>query len=143
VKAAAAAWLRGRPPIEALGGVVRILLVENTGAFLSLGGRLAESVRFAVFVVLVGAALVAGAVWLFRGAGGRPFGESAGVALIVGGGIGNVIDRIARGRVVDFVQLRLGPLHTGVFNLADAAIVAGIVIWALTRRTMGPKEEES
>ena len=64
------------------------------------------------------------------------------MALVVGGGLGNLIDRMARGRVVDFIQLRAGPLHTGVFNLGDAAILAGVVIWASARRSMKTKEEE-
>jgi signal peptidase II len=122
---------------------VRIALVENVGAFLSLGERLPESVRFAVFVVLVGVGLLAAIVWLLRGAGSRPFTESVGVALILGGGLGNLIDRLAHGRVVDFLQLRAGPLHTGVFNLGDLTIVAGALIWASARRRMEPKKEES
>jgi signal peptidase II len=98
-------------------------------------------VRFAVFVILIGVGLLAAIVWLLRGAGSRAFADSVGVALILGGGLGNLIDRMARGRVVDFLQLRAGPLHTGVFNLGDLAIVAGVLIWASVRRRMGPKEE--
>jgi len=139
----ARAWLSGRPPIEWLGGVVRIALVENVGAFLSLGERLPEWVRFAVFVVLIAVGLLAAFLWLLRGASSRPYAESIGVALIIGGGLGNLIDRLGRGRVVDFLQLRAGALHTGVFNLGDFAIVAGVLIWASARRRMEPKEEES
>jgi signal peptidase II len=143
VKVAARALLAGRPPIELLGGVVRVSLVENVGAFLSLGEHMPAPVRFAVFVVLVGVGLVAAIVWLLRGAGSRPFPQSAGLALVLGGGLGNLIDRLARGRVADFLQLRAGSLHTGVFNLGDMAIVAGVLIWASAGRRMGSKEEES
>ena len=97
--------------------------------------------RFAVFVILIGVGLLAAIVWLLRGAGNRPFVESVGVALLLGGGLGNLIDRLARGRVVDFLQLRAGPLHTGVFNLGDLAIVAGVLIWASARHRMRSKEE--
>jgi signal peptidase II len=142
-KAAARALLAGRPPIERLGGFVRISFVENVGAFLSLGARLPEAVRFAVFVVLVGVGLLTAIVWLLRGAGSRPHLQSAGLALVLGGGVGNLIDRLARGRVVDFLQLRAGSLHTGVFNLGDVAIVAGVLIWAMAGRRMGAKEENS
>lgn len=137
------ARLSGRPAIELLGGLLRVALVENVGAFLSLGERLPEPVRFIVFVVLVGVGLLAASVWLLRGAGSRPFAQSVGVALILGGGLGNLIDRLARGRVVDFLQLRTGALHTGVFNLGDFAIVAGVLIWARARRRIEPKEEKS
>ena len=122
---------------------MRIALVENVGAFLSLGERLPEWVRFAVFVVLIAVGLLAAFLWLLRGASSRPYAESIGVALIIGGGLGNLIDRLGRGRVVDFLQLRAGALHTGVFNLGDFAIVAGVLIWASARRRMEPKEEES
>src|SRR5262245_15928306 len=142
-KAAAKAFLSGRSPIDLLGGVLRIALVENVGAFLSLGERLPEPVRFAVFVILVGFGLVAASVWLLRRARNRPFPQSVGVALILGGGLGNLVDRLARGRVVDFLQLRAGALHTGVFNFGDLAIVAGALIWASARRRIDPKEEKS
>lgn len=48
------------------------------------------------------------------------------------GGIANLIDRVTRdGHVVDYLVLNLGPLHTGVFNLADIAIMAGagVLLW--------------
>ena len=142
-KAAARALLAGRPPIELLGGFVRVVFVENVGAFLSLGARLPETMRFALFVVLVGLGLAAAIAWLLRGAGNRTFPQSVGLALVLGGGLGNLIDRLAHGRVVDFLQLRAGTLHTGVFNLGDLAIVAGVLIWASARRRMGTKGEES
>jgi len=51
--------------------------------------------------------------------------------MIIGGGIGNLIDRIMRdGRVTDFIYLEAGPLHTGIFNVADMAITIG-VMWLL------------
>ena len=117
------------------------MLSENRGAFLSLGERLPEAARFAVFVVLVGAGVLAALVWLLRSAPDRPALASVGLALVVGGGLGNLIDRLVRGRVVDFVQLSAGPLHTGVFNLGDAAIVAGALLWVMARRRMEAKEE--
>ena len=60
-----------------------------------------------------------------------------GLALLIAGGLGNLLDRVARpgGRVVDFAQLglQLGPidLRTGVFNVADLAIVGGAALLAI------------
>jgi len=51
-------------------------------------------------------------------------------ALVIGGGIGNLIDRIAHGSVTDFFQLRLGFLRTGIFNIADVAVTTGVLILA-------------
>lgn len=126
--------------MELLGGILRLRLAENRGAFLSFGERLPEAVRFAVFVILVGAGLLGALVWLLWRAAQRPALASVGLALIVGGGLGNLVDRAARGRVVDFLQLSAGPLHTGVFNLGDAAIVAGTLILLATGFRMKNRE---
>ncbi|MNE97816.1 Lipoprotein signal peptidase [compost metagenome] len=56
------------------------------------------------------------------------------------GGISNLIDRVARdGHVVDYLVLNLGSLHTGVFNLADIAIMAGAVVLAVDGLTKPSK----
>ncbi len=51
-------------------------------------------------------------------------------AAIAGGAIGNAIDRLRFGRVVDFIDLHIGAWHWPAFNVADAAITAGAVLWA-------------
>jgi signal peptidase II len=65
--------------------------------------------------------------------------QASGLALILGGAIGNGIDRLAYGAVVDFVHFHIGTFSWYVFNLADAWIVAGVAVllydWAVT----GPK----
>ncbi len=48
---------------------------------------------------------------------------------MIGGGLSNLFDRLPDGRVTDYVVLSAGPLRTGVFNLADAAILAGAFVW--------------
>ena len=54
-----------------------------------------------------------------------------GLAMILGGGLANLGDRMSYGFVRDFAQLRLGPVRTGVFNGADLAITTGVVVVAL------------
>ncbi|MGB3144040.1 MAG: signal peptidase II, partial [Maribacter sp.] len=49
-------------------------------------------------------------------------------ALVIGGGIGNLIDRIAHGSVTDFFQIRLGIFRTGIFNMADVAVTTGVLL---------------
>jgi signal peptidase II len=49
-------------------------------------------------------------------------------AFVIGGGIGNLIDRIAYGSVTDFFQIRLGVLKTGIFNMADVAVTFGVIL---------------
>jgi signal peptidase II len=116
-----------------LGDTVRLEHARNSGAFLSLGSALPPAVRSRVFTYGP-ALLVLGALWVaFR----RRSTTRAAVAaiLIAAGGIGNLWDRIATGGwVVDFLNLGVGPLRTGIFNVADLAIVGGVVLLVLPRR---------
>jgi signal peptidase II len=62
--------------------------------------------------------------------------------LIVGGGVSNLIDRLRYGGyVVDFLNVGIGSLRTGIFNVADMAIMAGVIIWAFSDRLWGQKAE--
>ena len=70
---------------------------------------------------------------------GRPFFHVVGLALILGGGVGNLLDRIVlEGAVRDFAIVGFGWLRTGVFNLADAAVLLGIGILVATNSRERP-----
>jgi signal peptidase II len=118
------------------GGLLTLVFTQNEGAFLSLGATLSPAARTAIFTVAVGIA-VAAALWMLVMR--RVVGiDAIAVALIAAGGIGNLIDRLAfHGRVTDFIYLAAGPLHTGVFNVADMAITGGVV-W-LVLSSFAPK----
>jgi signal peptidase II len=111
-----------------LGGrLIEFCLAENPGAFLGLGSSFPRAARSAL-TVCVSLGLGCLLVYLLRTPRLRLV-SFVGLALIWAGGISNLIDRFARqGLVTDFMVLRVGPLHTGVFNLADFAIVVGILI---------------
>ena len=118
--------LAGMPARTLFGGTVTLVYAENAGGFLSLGADLAPTARTVVFVgatglflVLVLAAIVRhrGSVW-----------SRLGATLFLAGGASNWIDRFAHGRVVDFLNLGVGSLRTGVFNVADVAILAGVAL---------------
>jgi signal peptidase II len=116
-----------------LGGVLTLTYAENRGAFLGLGASLPSSLRFALSLLANAAIIGWGLVLIVRTAYiGMP--RLMSVALLVGGGIGNLIDRVqSGGAVVDFMVLRVGPLQTGVFNVADVAITGGaLALAALT-----------
>lgn len=124
--------LLGLPASEHLGGILRIAYAENPGAFLSLGANLPHELRFVVFTVFVIALLIGLFVFAWRMADDTPMLVVVAIALVIGGGVSNLIDRLANdGRVVDFMQLSLGPLHTGVFNVADVAIMFGLGLMIL------------
>ena len=58
---------------------------------------------------------------------------AAGLLLFVAGGMSNLIDRIAMGSVIDFLNIGIGPFRTGIFNVADVAIMAGVALLATER----------
>jgi len=123
--------LRATPTQTFLGDTFRLTYAENPGAFLSLGAALPDSARF--WVLNVGVALVLVAL-LFHALLGKKVDlpQAAAYALVVGGGLGNWIDRVLRGgTVVDFMNLGVGPVRTGVFNVADMAIMAGAAVLLL------------
>jgi signal peptidase II len=109
---------------------VRLQYTENEGAFLGLGRTLPPLPRFCLFTVLSGGALV-----VLLGAVARSRSSSLPIvplSLLLGGGAANVLDRaIYGGRVVDFLNLGVGPLRTGIFNVADIAITTGVALVAL------------
>jgi signal peptidase II len=112
-----------------LDGFFRIKYAENPGAFLSLFAGLSPSIRF--WILTVGNGVVLGAFGMFLIVGHHPDRWFfTGLALVVVGGVGNLIDRIRLGgRVIDFLILgRELPLQTGVFNVADVAITVGFLM---------------
>jgi signal peptidase II len=128
-KVAAKDLLRQSAPVHYLGDTFRFQYTENSGAFLSLGSALSERARFWIFTVAVAAVLVAGFVHLLISK--LDFFMTLGWALMLGGGLGNLVDRVRHGTVVDFMNLGIGNLRTGVFNVADLAIVVGGLFVAL------------
>jgi signal peptidase II len=128
VKAFAKGALAFSPPVLLLDGAVRLQYVENPGAFLSLGEELPAGARFLLGVVLVGATQLALLGFLLRTRSLSTW-QRVGFSLFLAGGLGNWIDRLLNeGRVIDFVSLGVGRLHTGIFNVADVAITAGILM---------------
>jgi signal peptidase II len=129
-KHAAATMLSGLPSRSYLADTVRLTYIENPGGFLSLGAGLPSVVRTAVFTVGTGLLLCLLVALAIRQRWDRL--PTLGLALFVAGGASNWIDRVARGSVVDFLNVGVGPVRTGVFNVADVAIMlgAGVVVLA-------------
>jgi signal peptidase II len=124
-KTIARATLEGTGRRSYLADTVRLELVLNRGAFLGLGEEWDQTARFWMFVVGPAAALAGLAVVAVRAR--RPKApELLAWSLLLGGGASNLADRvISRGAVTDFLNVGVGPLRTGVFNVADVAITAG------------------
>jgi signal peptidase II len=133
-KYAATVTLRDSPPVSCLANTFRLEYALNPGGFLSLGGDLAPQVRFGIFAVLNTAFLAAiiGALVIHWNM--RPV-RFVALVLVLAGGIGNWIDRaLNSGLVIDFLNLGIGPVRTGIFNVADMALMAGSTALLLTCR---------
>lgn len=110
------------------GDTFRLQYAENSGAFLGLGADLPDPWRHLIFTLLVGVFLLALLVYLLRSRELTPIATIC-LSLVCAGGLSNLIDRIAYdGRVVDFLNVGIGPLRTGIFNLADMAITFGALL---------------
>jgi len=126
-----------------LSGVFRFQYTENTGAFLGLGARLPEPVRFWLLIVLVGGVLIGMLRFVWTSQEINSMGVLGG-ALVVGGGIGNLIDRIFNaGAVIDFMDMGVGNLRTGIVNVADVAITVGVGILLVSTLFFDQSEEEN
>lgn len=101
--------------------------VENSGAFLSLGDSLNSTQKDILFNIVPFLILILGLVFIFRKKSLDIFTLS-GVILIIGGGFGNLYDRVLYSSVTDFMHIKFGSLQTGVFNVADMCIMAGTFI---------------
>lgn len=122
-KRAATTMLAGSPSRSYLADTVRLVYVENTGGFLGLGAGLPSGARTGLFTAGAGLLLCLLVVAAIRGRWDR--WSRLGLALFVAGGASNWIDRVARGSVVDFLNVGVGPVRTGVFNVADVSIMLG------------------
>ena len=140
-KGIARAHLAPGAPHAMAGGALQLALAENPGAFLSVGAGLPEGVRAAVLQLAVPLLLLLVCAAFLRERPRTP-ARLAAIALLVGGGVGNWLDRILHdGLVTDFVRISVGPFRTGIFNLADVAILLGVgILLALSwrRRVPGP-----
>ncbi len=129
-KAIATASLELHRPIEFVQGFWNWMLAHNYGVAFSLFDNQAGWQRYglATFASIVALVFV---VWLTR-VPARERATSVALALIVGGAIGNVTDRLRFGYVVDFIDWYVGKHHWPAFNIADSAVVCGAVLLVLT-----------
>lgn len=130
-KYAAKYFLEDQPTFSYMEDIFRLSYTENTGAFLGFGAGMPEKLRYVLLVVLVSIFLIGFLLFVIRNKKLNYLSVSAS-ALIVGGGLGNLLDRIInKGSVIDFMNIGFGPIRTGIFNVADLAITAGVLMYAV------------
>lgn len=119
--------LRNAPAHSFLADCLRFEYALNPGGFLSLGSTLPDGVRTSAFILLNSGLLMALTVFLIMKRG-LTLPLFVALAFILAGGIGNLIDRVwQNGLVTDFIVVGIGPLRTGVFNVADMAVTFGAI----------------
>jgi len=118
--------LQGQPPIIVIPHFFSLAFVTNKGAAWGIFHG------YAAMLLAVALAVIAGAVWHFRklteGYAERYFA----LMVILAGVVGNAIDRLWRGEVVDFLDFVFGTYHFPTFNLADSAICCGVAVYLLS-----------
>jgi len=121
--------------------------VENTGAFLSAGSNLPNFIRTLTLTILPVLVLGYG-FWFIYSHRNLPRLMQVGICFLIGGGIGNIYDRIVHGSVTDFMHMDFILFRTGIFNLADVSIMTGIglllvnnLMASKARREMEEEEE--
>ena len=119
--------LQHSPPQSFLADTVRLEYVLNPGGFLSLGNNLPDDVRSWIFIGLNSCMMLALCAYLLLNLH-ISFAVFVSLIFVLAGGVGNQIDRILNnGLVIDFINLGVGPLRTGVFNVADMAVTFGAI----------------
>jgi len=104
-----------------------VMRVENEGAFLSLGTSMSKTSR-SIFLSILPVLAIGFGLFYAISRQNLSKGMLIGLCFIIGGGIGNIFDRIAYGSVTDFLHINYGLFKTGIFNLADVSIVIGVLI---------------
>lgn len=122
--------------VELINDNLILTKVENTGGFLGFGSAIhpvLKKILFLVFPALILIILIG--YMMFKTRNNIYF--ITGISFIVGGGIGNIFDRIVYGSVTDFLHIDIVIFKTGIFNLADVSIMFGtacILVYNLTKR---------
>lgn len=132
-------------PIPILGDVARLTYIHNSGAAFGLfHGSRWFFIAVSVLSLLIVLALALGGRY-------RDKGMQVAFGMIMGGAAGNLVDRVWRGEVIDFLDLGIGAHRWPVFNVADCAVTIGVILLALRllsdgrsgRQEVGPQTDTS
>ena len=127
-KVLATKYLLPREPMSWWNDFFVLTYSINHGAFLGLGNNLPEGIRDLIFSGLVGIFLIGFSIYALRDKSMNNLQDLA-CGLVLSGGFSNLYDRITNnGGVVDFMNMGIGSLRTGIFNVADIAIMAGVFL---------------
>ena len=110
--------------IEVIGNYFIFTKVENRGAFLGMGSSLPPIMRIILLLALPAVVMIGLFIYMMRSKDLTKI-SLWGLSFIVGGGIGNIFDRMVYGSVTDMLFIDLQFAHTGIFNVADVSVMIG------------------
>ena len=123
--------IKGQGTIKVVGNLFIMHYAENDGAFLGFGGSMPAPLK-SVLLVLLPSLIVAVAIFYTAFSGNIPPGQLICLSCVIGGGIGNLYDRIFNGGVViDFLNFGIGGLRTGILNVADLSVTFGALVFVI------------
>jgi signal peptidase II len=105
----------------------KLIKVENTGAFLSLGTTIPEPFKSIILAFLPLVFLLLASIYVVTKKS-LSLSRVIAISFVIGGGVGNIYDRLVLGSVTDFLHIDLGIIRTGIFNMADVSIMVGMVM---------------
>jgi signal peptidase II len=118
--------LFARAPVDVIGELVRLTYTRNSGVAFGLGAGM----RFPFYLFSVAAVIVI--MVMFARHRTHTLTRQLALGLILGGALGNLIDRLTTGEVVDFILIGWRQWYWPVFNVADSAVSIGVVLFGLT-----------
>ncbi len=127
--------------VPILNGVLNLVHIRNRGMAFGIMNRRDVDLPFYFLLAATIGAIVLLVVWFFK-LNQAPKRTILGLSLILGGAIGNLIDRLRFGEVIDFVDFYVGTYHWPAFNVADSAITVGTFLVAMGLLFKGRKTIE-
>jgi signal peptidase II len=136
--------LKDKPPVSYFHDKVRLMFVENTGAFLSMGADWPKAKSFWLLTILPMLFLAGLMIVTMRKANQLSIFEMTAFILVFSGGFANLMDRILFDRhVADFINLGIGNFRTGIFNVADVYVTGGVLmlVFSFLKKSLTEKKQ--
>ncbi len=131
--------LKGKGIVNVIGDFFILIYAENTGAFLSAGAGWPSIIKYILLLIIPLLLCCYGIYYIFIKE--KRYSHIVSLACIIGGGLGNLIDRLVNNFiVVDFLNFGIGKLRTGILNVADLSVTFGALAFIIIE--MGRKRKE-